>query len=77
MEIDKRDRLKDEVFSYLPTKEGRVIIYWMGRPVKTIRGDEATRLLKRLEGSGAHEIQLALAKATGNFKRGNERQGRS
>lgn len=75
MEIDKRGRLEEEVFAYQATKDGKVIIHWMGRPVRTIRGDEAARLLRRLEGVSEHEIQLALAKATGNFKRGNERQG--
>lgn len=33
---------------------------------------ETTRLKKKIEGKSEFEMQLALAKVTGNFKHGNE-----
>jgi len=72
-EIDKRGRLDDEIFSYQVTKDGRVRLFWYERQVKTLAGDEAQKLLKKLDGLEGHDLQLALAKVTGNFKRGNER----
>jgi hypothetical protein len=48
-------------FSYRETKDGRVRVALHGRHVITLAGDDAQR-------------QLLLAKATGNFKRGNERR---
>jgi hypothetical protein len=45
-----------------------------GRHVVTLAGGEAQRLAGRLEGADADRTQLLLAKATGNFKHGNERR---
>ncbi len=72
-EVDKRHRLDDEVFSFQVTKDQRVRLFWHERHVKTLAGAEARRLLDKLDGLDGHDLQLALAKATGNFKRGNER----
>jgi hypothetical protein len=72
--IDQRGRLDEAVFAYEVSKEGKVFIFWQGKQVKIVRGDEAARLLARLEAAGSEkDVQLALAKITGNFKRGNER----
>lgn len=60
-------------FSYRKTKDGRVRVAFQGHHVVTVAGSEAQRLRSRLEGSDAERTQLLLAKATGNFKRGNER----
>lgn len=38
-----------------------------------LKGPEASKLLRRLGGLDEEQAQLALAKITGNFKRGNER----
>jgi hypothetical protein len=71
--VDKRGRLEQEVFEYRRARDGTIFISWRGRVVTTVRGDQARKLLSRLEGAGAREVQLALAKATGHFKHGNER----
>ena len=60
-------------FSYRTTKDGRLRMAFQGRHVLTLAGKEAQRLASRLEGANGEETQLLLAKATGNFKRGNER----
>jgi hypothetical protein len=61
------------VFDYRTPKDGKVFISHEGRDVTTLRGGEAMRFLDRVRDAGADEAQLAMAKATGNFKRGNER----
>jgi hypothetical protein len=61
-------------FSYSVTKDGRVRIAFHGRHVVTVAGREAERLASRLAGSDGEQAQLLLAKATGNFKHGNERR---
>lgn len=63
-----------EQFSYRTTKDGRVRVAFRGRHVVTLAGSEAQRLTSRLEGADDDQTQLLLAKATGNFKHGNERR---
>ena len=63
-----------EGFSYRQTKDGRLRVAFHGRQVVTLAGGDAQRLATRLEGAGHERTQLLLAKATGNFKRGNERR---
>ena len=60
-------------FSYRTTKDGRVRVAFQGRHVVTLAGSDAKRLASRLEGADEEQSQPLLAKATGNFKRGNER----
>jgi hypothetical protein len=69
-----------EQFSYRITKDGKVFVWWHGRDGKreiVLKGAQARRLIDELRGTDRieHE-QLALARASGNFKRGNERPGR-
>lgn len=64
----------EQGFSYRPTKDCRVRIDWNGRTVTVLKGGDAKRLLSRLNGAEPETIQLLLAKATGNFKRGNEKR---
>lgn len=67
------DKLADEPFAYRASGDGKVFISWQGRTVMTLRDREASRLLDRLSRLDSRGVQLALAKITGNFKRGNER----
>jgi hypothetical protein len=73
-EADKRHKLEDEVFTYLATKDGKVFLYWHGKQVKTLAGAEATRFTSSVSGLDHKPAQLLMARITGNFKRGNERQ---
>jgi hypothetical protein len=57
-------------FSYTAAEDDTVRIFWNGRIVTTLRGDRARRFVDEAERG---DEQLAMAKATGNFKRGNER----
>jgi hypothetical protein len=73
-DIDKRGKLDEEFFSYRETKDGRVMLYWYDRHVKTLAGKEAEKFRSRMEGVEGKEAQLLMARVTGNFKRGNERR---
>ncbi len=62
-------------FAYRATKAGEVHIDWRGRTVTTLRGAKAASFLARAEAAEADEEarQELLRRATGHFKRGNER----
>lgn len=73
MVIDRRGKLEGEPFRYRAVKDGRVMIYFEGRLIKTLAGKPAERLLLEMVDREPSEQQLLLAKATGHFKHGNER----
>ena len=75
-EIDKRGRLDDDPFEYHATKEGRVLLYYEGKLVKTLAGKHAQKFLAQIDGLEDKDAQLIMAKVTGNFKRGNERDSK-
>ena len=72
-EIDKRNRFAEEVFTYRATKDGRVLLFWQGKQVMTLKGMKAQKFLEDVDGLDEKEAQLVIARITGNFKRGNER----
>jgi hypothetical protein len=72
--IDRREKLHEAPFDFRVTKNSRVLITWHGKQVKTLSGNAAQKLINALPALDDHGVQLALAKATGNFKRGNERK---
>jgi hypothetical protein len=71
--VDQRGRLEEEPFGYVTTKSGQLRISYEGRVVTVLAGEQADRLRRRLELAEPGQAQLLLAKATGNFKHGNER----
>ncbi|MEK3954806.1 hypothetical protein [Psychrobacillus sp. FSL K6-1464] len=78
-EIDKRNRLSEEPFTYQITKNGTVTINYKGKQIKVVKDKEAEHLIARIKAveNNILEVQLLLAKITGNFKRGNEKLGRN
>ncbi|MCK1994003.1 hypothetical protein GW626_02765 [Peribacillus muralis] len=74
-EIDKRNKLMEEPFTYILTKKATIIIYFNNKQIKVVKEIEAERLIKRLKDveNNILEVQLLLAKITGNFKHGNEK----
>lgn len=65
-----------ERFSCRITKSGKVFVYWHGTNGKreiVLKGTKVAKLIRELPGMDDQTQQLALARATGNFKRGNER----
>ena len=65
--------LDDDPFDWRVTKDGQVLISRRGRVVTTVRGAAAARLIRRLARAEGEEAQQLLARATGNYKHGNER----
>nr|WP_245405995.1 hypothetical protein [Lysinibacillus fusiformis] len=59
-------------------KKGTVAIYYEGKQIKVVKEKEAERLLAKIHEAEQQtiEVQLLLAKLTGNFKRGNEKFGK-
>ena len=73
MPTDSRGQLAAEPFSYQITKDGGVRIAHEGRVVTVLKGKPAAKLVTIIQAAEANQVQLILAKATGNFKRGSER----
>ena len=59
-------------FSWERTKDGRVRISRDGRVVTTLAGKHAEAFMRRIEGASDDAAQDLMARATGNYKRGNE-----
>jgi hypothetical protein len=61
-------------FTALVTKDERVLITREGRTVATLAGSHAERVAYALTQAADEDArQLLLARATGNYRRGNER----
>lgn len=65
--------LEDDPFDYRITKSGMLIVARNGRTVMEIGGKKAAELIPKLGISDDSDQQL-LARATGNYRRGNERR---
>jgi hypothetical protein len=64
--------LIEDPFDWQTTKDGRIRVFRGGRLVTTVAGRQADRLRPQLD-AGGDAAQQALARVTGNYKRGNER----
>ncbi|MCL2565300.1 MAG: hypothetical protein FWE24_05750 [Defluviitaleaceae bacterium] len=71
--IDKRGMLSEEIFTYKLTKDRKVFISYHGKQVTTLSGKKAEAFISDIKDVDGKDAQLIMAKATGNFKRGNER----
>lgn len=70
------DRLGHEPFSYAVRADGSIVISYHAAPVTLLRGKSAVRFATRIEGADPAAAQQLMARATGSFKRGNERLGK-
>jgi hypothetical protein len=61
-------------FSWTRTKDGQVRVSRDGRVVTTLAGGAAKRFVARAEGASEPAAQQLMARATGNYKHGNERR---
>jgi len=64
-------------FDYQTTKDNKVLVYWQGKHVVTLSGKRAEKFLSQIAGADDDTAQLVMARFTGNFKRGNEREGKN
>lgn len=72
-EIDKRNKLDEEPFSYHISKDKKVFLYWHEKLVMILKEKESKKFIARIENTELKEAQLIMAKITGNFKHGNEK----
>ncbi|EMI3507096.1 TPA: hypothetical protein QCY18_003962 [Bacillus cereus] len=71
---DKRNRLDDKMFHYRITKNSMLLIEYYGKQIMVLKGNDAEKFLNKINhANNDKEKQLIMAKITGNFKRGNER----
>jgi hypothetical protein len=64
----------DTPFSHATRADGTVVISYHGAPVTILRGKAAATFATRMADADADGAQQLMARATGNFKRGNERR---
>ena len=74
--VDKRNILDKEPFSYKITKDKKVFLYWHEKQVTILRGKESERFIAKIKNVDIKEAQLIMAKITGNFKHGNEKDNK-
>jgi len=63
-------------FSWVGRKSGDIIISHRGREATTLRGNAAADFRSDVDDTADADAQELMARATGNYKRGNERQAR-
>ena len=66
--------LEDDPFGWRAVSGGQILVSRGRRVVTTVRGRAAAALLARLEQADEATVQQLLARATGNYRRGNERR---
>ena len=70
------DPLANEPFSWLARADGAIVIRYHDAPVTLLRGKTAEKFAARVSTADAAAAQQLMARATGNFRRGNERRSR-
>ncbi|GAA1029806.1 hypothetical protein GCM10009557_19620 [Virgisporangium ochraceum] len=65
-------------FDYTTRGDGAVVITHHGRPATTLRGPRGAEFLAEVDsGPGDGSDQEVMARWTGNYRHGNERQARN
>jgi hypothetical protein len=68
--------MNNSTFTYQVTKFGKVFLFWDGKRIKILDGNAAQKFWTKIDGLDESETQLLMAIETGNFERGDERQGK-
>jgi hypothetical protein len=72
-QVDKRGKLAEEPFAYKITKDGKVFVYWHGKQITILKGTSAEKFVNSITQVNSQQAQLLMAKVTGHFKHGNEK----
>lgn len=75
-QIDQRDKLKEEPFSYRVSKDNKIFLFWNDKQVMILKGKDSEKFLAKIDRANSFEAQLIMAKITGNFKHGNEKMNK-
>lgn len=71
---DKRNILKEQQpFDYNFIKDNKAQIFFNGKTIKILQGKEFYKLQRAIDLDDSYQLQLFLAKVTGQFKHGNEK----
>ncbi len=73
---DSQNPLLDETFSYRQFKNGKISISWKNKEVMILKGKKADKFSSQMTGANSFDAQMIMAKITGNFKHGNEREAK-
>ena len=63
-------------FNYATRADGSIVISYRTAPVTILRGRSAERFATRIADADAAASQQLMARTTGAFKHGNERDGK-
>lgn len=75
-ENTEKKTLEDLPFSFRRFKNGNVSVSYREREATIVKGKNAEKFNLQIENADEMERQLIMAKITGNFKHGNEREGK-
>ena len=75
-DVDKHHRFDEQVFSYRVSKDKKVFICWYKKEIMILKGKESEKFLSKIANTDELEAQLIMAKITGNFNRGNEKNNK-
>lgn len=64
-------------FTFKQSKNGEVKISHRGKPATTLRTEKAAHFLEEIAHADVTTQQQEMARITGNYKRGNERNARN
>lgn len=71
--IDKRGKLDENPFDYFISKDKKLHISFKGKNIIILKDAKAESAISKIQQASDFDVQLILAKLTGNFKHGNER----
>jgi hypothetical protein len=77
MEDERNILFNEKPFSYKLIKDNKAQILYKGKVVSTIVGKQYNKLIRVIQLDNIYELQLFLAKITGQFKHGNEKDNKS
>jgi hypothetical protein len=72
MITDRRGKLAAQPFDVQIARD-QVLVRFRRRPIRTLTGADADEVSAAVAAGDDAQVQLLLARKTGNFKRGNER----
>jgi len=80
--MNTRESLEKKPFDYQQRGNASVVISYHGTAVTTLSGVQAEKFIHKVlqaadTDDGDYLVQLLMAKATGQFKRGNEKHAKS
>ena len=76
MTLTETDQPFEPPFDYRFAKDDKILIYRKGKLIMTFTKEKARKLKNKMAGKTEKEIQFVLAKATGQYKYGNEKENK-